>query len=89
MVLKVISEKEMLENIKICHVEHNETEWERNINFEYEGEKYNCRLYWSQWDGFEMTNWGNVPDHLKVIADGYIYQLLDDKSYLWLEGESK
>ena len=48
---------------------------------EDEGEKYNCRLYWSQWDGFEMTKWGNVPDHLKVIADGYIYQLLDDKSY--------
>lgn len=66
--------------VTITDVKHNETAWDRDVSFNFEGESYSILLHWDIQDGYEVADWGNTPIKLRESADGYICSILDDLS---------
>ena len=42
---------------------------------------------WSESNGYEMLDWGDMPENLIEAADGFIYSLLDELSFNFMEKE--
>ena len=83
----VLNKNFISENIKMISANHNETAWERELEFEYDGERYSCLLSWDLYSGYDVVNWYNVPDFIKSSAHGFICHLLDELSLNLLENE--
>jgi len=46
----------LISEFDVTYKDHEETSWDRRINFIYKGEKYYVNLSWNSYDGYEM-NW--------------------------------
>lgn len=82
-----ISEKEVLNELKVTGADHEEREWIRVITFTWKDTDYRCELMWSESNGYEMLDWGDMPENLIEAADGFIYSLLDELSFNFMEKE--
>ena len=81
-------------SIKIERIEKEDTSFDKEITFTYEGEKYSVRLHWDKWDGYDLTftdiddpewaiNWDDNHDNesLAYVLDGLTDEVLE-ASYL-------
>ena len=82
-----LSYEQVKESVKILSDNHQETAYQKDIEFEYEGERYSICLVWDRYQGFEIIEWGNTPNELREAADGYIATILDELAYQFKEGK--
>ena len=82
-----LSYEQVKESVKILSDNHEETAYQKDIEFEYEGERYAVCLAWDKYQGFEIIEWGNTPNELREAADGYIATILDELAYQFKESE--
>ena len=76
-----LSYEQVKESVKILSDNHEETAYQKDIEFEYEGNRYAVCLTWDKYQGFEIIEWGNTPNELREAADGYIATILDELAY--------
>ena len=55
-----------MRTMEIELLEHNDTEWVREIRITYNKEKYLVKMSWSQFEGYEMIEgWDELPTSLR------------------------
>ena len=55
-----------MRTMEIELLEHNDTEWVREIRITYNKEKYLIKMSWSQFEGYEMIEgWDELPTSLR------------------------
>ena len=55
-----------MRTMEIELLEHNDTEWVREIRITYNKEKYLVKMRWSQFEGYEMIEgWDELPTSLR------------------------
>ena len=62
--------------------------WAKYITFTHKDKEYSVKLYWDEFDGYQITKgWDELPNELKD-QDGELCSKLDEITYLLEKGEN-